>query len=84
MRDDLVNQLNPAYNPDQTLTAKGQGQYLLNMKKLASNALIYNGLSIDNIEISKYSSCCSKGFYSYRLENGKTGRMVTTIQRVVR
>ena len=54
------------------------------MKKLASNALIYNGLSIDNIEISKYSSCCSKGFYSYRLENGKTGRMVTTIQRAVR
>ncbi len=84
VHDDLVQQLNPVYNPDQALAAKGQEQYLLNMKKLASNALIYNGLSIDNIEISEYSSCCSKGFYSYRLENGKTGRMVTTIQRVVR
>lgn len=84
VRDDFVNQLNPAYNPASALTEKVQGQYLLNMKKLASNALIYNGLSIDNIEISKYSSCCSKGFYSYRLENGKTGRMVTTIQRAVR
>ena len=54
------------------------------MKKLATNALIYNGLNIDNIEITQYSSCCSKGFYSYRLENGTTGRMVTTIQRVIK
>ena len=51
------------------------------MKKLASNALIYNGLSVDNIEITEYSSCCSGMFYSYRLESGKTGRMVTTIIR---
>lgn len=54
------------------------------MKQLAINALNYNGLTIDNIEISQYSSCCSKGFYSYRLENGKTGRMVTTIQKIER
>ena len=52
------------------------------MKKLASNALVYNGLSIDNIEITDYSSCCNSEFYSYRKENGKTGRMVTTIERV--
>lgn len=84
VRNDLVSQLNPAYNPKQALLEKGQGYYLLDMKKLATNALIYNGLNIDNIEISIYSSCCSEGFYSYRLENGKTGRMVTTIQRAVR
>lgn len=84
VRDDLVKQLNPAYKPENTLKETGQGQYLLNMKKLATNALIYNGLNIDNIEITQYSSCCSKGFYSYRLENGTTGRMVTTIQRVIK
>ena len=84
VRDDLVEQLNPLYKPNEALINKGQGQYLLNMKKLATNALIYNGLNIDNIEITDYSSCCSEGYYSYRKENGKTGRMVTTIQRVVK
>ena len=79
-----MEQLNPLYKPNEALINKGQGQYLLNMKKLATNALIYNGLNIDNIEITDYSSCCNEGFYSYRKENGKTGRMVTTIQRVVK
>lgn len=82
VRDDIVSKLNQNYSPYQALTEKGNGQYLLDMKKLAINALIYNGLYIDNIEISEYSSCCSKGFYSHRLEQGKTGRMVTTVQRV--
>ncbi len=84
VQDDLINQLNKNYNPSYAIIKKGQGKYLLDMKQLAINALSYNGLTIDNIEISQYSSCCSKGFYSYRLENGKTGRMVTTIQKIER
>lgn len=82
VQEDLVSQLNHKYNPETALIKKDSTHYLLNMKKFASNALVYNGLSIDNIEITDYSSCCNSEFYSYRKENGKTGRMVTTIERV--
>ncbi len=82
VRDDLVGQLVEKYNPETALTKKDNEHYLLDMKKLASNALVYNGLHIDNIEITPFSSCCNKEFYSYRKENGKTGRMVTTIEKV--
>lgn len=81
VQDDLVMQLVEKYNPQKALQKKDSKHYLLDMKKLATNALIYNDLPIDNIEITKYSSCCFEEFYSYRLENGKTGRMVTTIVR---
>lgn len=81
VQNDLINQLEEKYKPSECLTKKDDIHYLLDMKKLATNALIYNGLTIDNIEITTYSSCCDDDFYSYRLENGKTGRMVTTIIR---
>lgn len=81
VKDDLVSQLTEKYKPSEALVKKDSEHYLLDMKKLASNVLIYNGLSVDNIEITEYSSCCSGMFYSYRLESGKTGRMVTTIIR---
>lgn len=87
VKEDLVRQLNQNYNPCQALKEKRNGVFYLNLKKLATNALIYNGLCIENIEISQYSTCCSDGFYSYRYSNisgnCNTGRMVTTIQRVV-
>ncbi len=82
VKNDLIKVLNNKYSPHKAFVDKGQGRYLLSMKQLATNALIYNGLSIDNIEISNYSSCCSNGFYSYTLENGITGRMITTVRRV--
>ena len=79
VKDDLINQLVEKYKPAECLTKKDDEHYLLDMKKLATNALMFNGLHIDNIEVSSHSSCCNKELYSYRLENGKTGRMVTTI-----
>ena len=79
VKDDLINQLVEKYKPAECLTKKDDEHYLLDMKKLATNALMFNELHIDNIEVSSHSSCCNKELYSYRLENGKTGRMVTTI-----
>lgn len=77
---DLVDALNPNYKPNTALKQVSEFNYMLNLKKLAVNALEYNGLKIDNIEVTNYTSCCHEEFYSYRLENGTTGRMVSVIE----
>lgn len=82
VRDDLVSQLRKEYEPEKALINIENGVYKLNLKQLAVNALKYNGLEENLIEISDLSSCCNEEFFSYRKDNGKTGRMVTTVERV--
>lgn len=79
--EDLVIQLEKKYEPEKALLNLDNNKYKLNLKKLAVNALKYNGLDEINIEVSSYSSCCNDEFYSYRRDSGKTGRMVTTVEK---
>lgn len=79
VRDDMVNMLEKRYKPLEALADMGGGLYKLDLKKLVLNALDINGIS--NVEISSFSSCHSDGFYSYRRENGVTGRMLSAIVR---
>lgn len=82
VRYDLVSQLKAEYEPEKALISMDKEVYRLNLKQLAVNALKYNGLNENLIEVSTLSSCCNDEFYSYRKENGKTGRMVTTVERI--
>lgn len=79
VREDMVEMLEKRYNPAETMTDMGGGSYKLDLKKLVQNALKVNG--VNDVEICGYSSCHSEGFYSYRRENGVTGRMLSVIIR---
>ncbi|MEX2462506.1 MAG: peptidoglycan editing factor PgeF [Paenibacillaceae bacterium] len=59
---------------------KGNGKYMLNLQELNRQIMIKAGILPSHIEVSDYcTSCRTDLFYSYRKENGKTGRMVAWI-----
>ncbi|MGM7684277.1 peptidoglycan editing factor PgeF [Cytobacillus sp. Hm23] len=58
----------------------GNGEYSLDLKQLNQQLLVEAGILVDNIEVSNYCTSCQEGlFYSYRRDNGKTGRMMSFI-----
>ncbi|TDB62293.1 peptidoglycan editing factor PgeF [Arundinibacter roseus] len=56
------------------------GKYLIDLKKANAAQLTEQGIPISQIEISPYSTVQNNGdYFSYRLENGTTGRMLACI-----
>lgn len=68
-------------NPSQDVySEESPGQYRLNLKQANRQLLIEAGVSPINIEVSNYCTSCHPDlFFSYRRDNGKTGRMVSFI-----
>ena len=63
------------------ISPKEEGKYQLNLWNANRTSLKEAGLLDENIVISNLcTSCNSDLFYSYRKENGKTGRMSAVIQ----
>lgn len=58
---------------------KEEGQYHLGLKKVNRLLLLQRGLDERQIYTSGYCSSCSSDFYSFRRENGHTGRMMSFI-----
>ena len=57
-----------------------KGKFFVDLKKANKDQLIKAGLIPDNIEVSDYSTVANNDdYFSYRLENGQTGRMLATI-----
>src|SRR5699024_4992185 len=62
------------------VTDKGEGKYLLDLKQLNVEILLQNGVMRNNIDITTYCTYEHEQlFYSYRRDNGKTGRMLAFI-----
>jgi len=60
-------------------------KFFIDLKLANKNQLLEAGLSAGNIEISSYSTVLNnEDYFSYRYENGLTGRMLATIGRKFR
>jgi len=56
------------------------GNFFVNLKQANKDQLVEAGLTSENIEISPYSTVLNnKDYFSYRHENGITGRLLATI-----
>lgn len=57
-----------------------KNKFYVDLKLANKNQLVNAGLSIENIEVSSYSTVLNnEDYFSYRQENGLTGRMLATI-----
>ncbi|RBW67365.1 peptidoglycan editing factor PgeF [Bacillus taeanensis] len=62
---------------------KGNGKYQLDLKKLNALLCLEEGINEEQLAVSQYcTSCRNDLFYSFRKEQGKTGRMMTYIGRI--
>lgn len=70
------------FSPDCKEWDEAKGKFFVDLKKANQSQLISAGLSAKNIAMSPYSTYVDNDlFYSYRKENGITGRMLTVIGR---
>ncbi|TDE18614.1 peptidoglycan editing factor PgeF [Dyadobacter psychrotolerans] len=55
-------------------------KYFVDLKKANKDQLLSCGLNPEHVEVSDFSTVLNnEDYFSYRLENGKTGRMLATI-----
>jgi hypothetical protein len=58
----------------------GEGKFLLDLSAASRDQLIEAGISPEQVQCSEFCSYCdSDRFFSYRRDNGKTGRMLALI-----
>ncbi|MGB3367360.1 MAG: peptidoglycan editing factor PgeF [Acidaminobacteraceae bacterium] len=70
--DEFINSFN---NSNGLYTEKPNGKYMLNLKLANKLTLVELGIDEANITISKNCTMCNNDlFFSYRIENGITGR----------
>ena len=61
----------------------GLGKYFVDLKKANSDQLLVAGVPQNRIQISAYSTVLhNHSYFSYRYENGQTGRMLACIGRI--
>ena len=77
IKEDMINVLQKKYKPEKYIIKRNGEIYTLNLKRFVENVLRLN--EVTNIEVSPLSSCHSEGFYSYRRDNGRTGRMLSFV-----
>lgn len=59
---------------------KGNGKYMLNLKEINRHIMIKAGIMTDHIECTSWcTSCRNDLFFSYRKDEGTTGRMASWI-----
>ncbi len=77
---EMISQLNKDYGVDQALLKDEQGNYKLDLRRLIKNVLKLN--NIDDYEF--LDGCTYKDddkFFSYRRDNGITGRHLTVVMK---
>ncbi len=71
----IAEVLKNSFHYSDRVILKNKEQYRADLKQANREQLVHQGLKEENIEISSICTCCcSKEFYSYRAEKGKTGR----------
>lgn len=59
---------------------KGQGKYMLNLKEINRHIMIKAGILAEHIECTSWCTSCNHDlFFSYRKDEGTTGRMASWI-----
>ena len=80
--DKVISQIRDSIKevPEDSVLAKGNGHYDLDLKKINKQILLNAGILAKNIEFSLWCTSCSvELFYSHRRDKGKTGRMASWI-----
>lgn len=78
--EDLHNKDGKRSNPDRPYDQKADGKYMLNLQEINRQIMIKAGILPSHIELSTLcTSCQTDLLFSYRKENGKTGRMAAWI-----
>ena len=73
---EVANQFEPAFKREDETT----GKYFIDLKKANAQLLIKFGIPVAQIEISPFSTAINNNdYFSYRVENGNTGRMLAVI-----
>ncbi|WP_165981122.1 peptidoglycan editing factor PgeF [Macrococcus lamae] len=67
------------FNTEEFFELKENGCYKINLKALNREIAIYHGVKPENIKVSSECTAEHPDFFSYRKENGKTGRMLAFI-----
>lgn len=82
--DYVINKFKDSYdNVSEFIQDKGNGKYLLDLWKANMKSLVEVGVRSQNITISNICTKCNNDvFFSYRAENGKTGRMAAMLQLI--
>ncbi|WP_251510942.1 peptidoglycan editing factor PgeF [Oceanobacillus luteolus] len=72
----VVSHIDQQYR-DKVLKSKGNQRFLLNLKELNKEILLHSGILRHNIDMTNYCTYRDKDlFFSYRRDQGKTGRML--------
>jgi polyphenol oxidase len=79
--DRVINQVKKVLEDGNHLpyNLKEEGQYHLDLKRVNKLLLLQWGLNDRQIHTSGYCSSCSTEFFSYRRDDGNTGRMMSFI-----
>lgn len=82
--DYVINQFKKSYGDVTSFVKeKGDGKYDLDLWKANEISLLEVGVPAENITISNMCTKCNNDlFYSYRAENGNTGRMAAILQLI--
>ncbi len=82
--DYVINQFKDSYSTtEKFIKEKGKGKYHLDLWEANKLLILESGVPYSNITISGICTRCNNDlFFSYRGENGKTGRMAAIIQLI--
>lgn len=71
----VINEFDANNFPNDIYETKEDGKFMLDLKSANKSTLLLSGVKEENIEISNSCTICNNDlFFSYRLENGSTGR----------
>ncbi len=80
--DPVINEINKLsyLELSSCYKAKGNGKYMLDLKEVNRQILVYSGIKPENIDTSDLCTCCeSEIFHSHRATKGKRGTLALMI-----
>ncbi len=80
--DPVINEINKLAYLDKRAcyTDKGNGKYMLNLKEVNREILLFAGILPENIDIADLCTCCNSDiFHSHRASKGKRGTLALMI-----
>ncbi|BEP29491.1 peptidoglycan editing factor PgeF [Helicovermis profundi] len=79
----VIKEVNKNFKfPHKYYMLKNNNKYMLDLKKMNYDILVESGILKENIEISPLCTICNNDIlFSYRKENGKTGRHIGIISK---
>lgn len=76
----IASQFEQLFPKHQVIQPNSRGRYMLDLKESNRQIMIKAGILPENISVTRYcTGCDTSRFYSFRMEQGQTGRMASWI-----